>query len=322
MKKYLSLLAALIVLLSCTSAFAVTQDEYDAVVRQRDALYQQLIDAGIEPCIQLSEAVQEEPALVAENETPASEFVYGSNGSEIRINGFVGDSTEIVIPQSIDGVPVTMIGEKAFAETNITSVYIPEGVNHIGKQAFYDCEKLHTVSIPSTMTWLPIECFMACRRLHTVIGLDHILQFGTNCFEYCRALKIELVFDRDVELYWGAFSNTGITGVKFLSGKAKVEYCVFSDSDIKYCYVDEACEFSFEPYSTNSKFGTFYECENLTALIVPASVTYFPDYLLNGCKLATVYAPAGSEAEKFANSQFISVNTATYEQKVAEFKGK
>ena len=322
MKKFLALMVALVVSLSCVSAFAVTQDEYDTVVRQRDALYQQLIDAGIEPCIQLSETVQEAPALVAENETPASEFVYGSNGSEIRINGFVGDSTEIVIPQSIDGVPVTMIGDKAFAETKITSVYIPEGVNHIGKQAFYDCDKLHTVSLPSTVTWLAIECFMGCSRLHTVIGLDHVLQFGTNCFEYCRALKGELVFDRDVELYWGAFSHTGITGVKFLSGKAKVEYCVFSDSSLTYCYIDEACDFSFEPYSTNSKFGKFYECENLTTLVVPASVTSFPEYLLNGCKLVTVYAPAGSEAEKFANSQFVSVNTAAYEQKVAEFQSK
>lgn len=322
MKKHLSLLIALTVLFSCASAFAITQDEYDEVLRQRNALYQQLIDAGIEPCIQLSEAVKEEPELVAENETPASEFIYGSNGSEIRINGFVGDSTEIVIPQSIDGIPVTMIGEKAFAETNITSVYIPEGVTQIGKEAFYDCEKLHTVSIPSTMTWIPIECFMGCRRLRTVIGMDHILQFGTNCFEYCRALKMELVFDRDVELYWGAFSNTGITGVKFLSGKAKVEYCVFSDSSITYCYIDESCDFTFEPYSTNSKYGTFYDCENLTTLVVPSSVTWFPEYLLNGCKLATIYAPAGSEAEKFANSQFISVNAAAYEQKVAEFKTK
>ena len=322
MKKYLFLLIALIVFLSFTSALAVTQDEYDAVVRQRDALYQQLIDAGIEPCIQLAGTTQETAALVAEYETPASEFVYGSNGSEIRINGFIGDSTEIVIPQAIDGVPVTMIGEKAFSETKITSVLIPEGVTKIGKNAFYRCKSLRAVSLPSTLTYLSVECFSVCDKLSTVIGLDHILQFGENCFEYCRSLTGELVFDRDVELYWGAFSRTGITGVKFLSGKCNVKYCAFSDSPIKYCYIDEACDFSFEPYSTNSIYGTFYDCENLTTLVVPASVTWFPDYLLNGCKLVTVYAPAGSEAEKFANSQFISVNTAAYEQKVAEFKSK
>lgn len=322
MKKYVSLLVALIVFLSCTSAFAVTQDEYDAVVRQRDALYQQLIDAGIEPCIQLAGETQEVPALVAEYETPASEFVYGSNGSEIRINGFIGDSTDVVIPQSIDGVPVTMIGEKAFAETKITSVLIPEGVTKIGKNAFDSCKSLRAVSLPSTLTYISLECFSACNKLTTVNGMDHILQFGERCFEYCRGITGELVFDRDVELYWGAFSRTGITGVKFLSGKCNVKYCAFSDSPIKYCYIDEACDFTFEPYSSNSKFGTFYNCESLTTLVVPASVTWFPDYLLNGCKFVTVYAPAGSEAEKFANTQFISVNTADYEQKVAEFKSK
>lgn len=322
MKKYLSLLVALIVLLSCTSAFAVTQDEYDAVVRQRDALYQQLIDAGIEPCIQLAGTTQEAPALVAENETPASEFVYGSNGSEIRINGFVGDSTEIVIPQSIDGIPVTMIGEKAFAETKITSIYIPEGVKQIGSEAFYSCKSLHTVSIPSTLTELPKECFSGCNKLSTIIGFDNITHFGTWCFNYCRAIKTELIFDRDVILEWGAFDSTGITGVKFLSGKCSVGYDAFGSSKIQYCYIDEACEFSFEPYSSNSKYGTFFECEQLTTLVIPSSVSWFPEYLLNGCKLVTVYTPAGSGAEKFANSQFISVNTAAYEQKVAEFKGK
>lgn len=37
----------------CGQALAVPQTEYDQVVSERDALYQQLVDAGIEPCVEL-----------------------------------------------------------------------------------------------------------------------------------------------------------------------------------------------------------------------------------------------------------------------------
>ena len=40
----------------CGQALAVPQDAYDQVVAERDALYQQLVDQGIEPCVQLSDA--------------------------------------------------------------------------------------------------------------------------------------------------------------------------------------------------------------------------------------------------------------------------
>ena len=128
------------------------------------------------------------------------------------------------------------------------------------------------------------------------------------------------MFARDVVLDWGCFESTGIPGVKFLSGKCSVAYCVFSDSHIKYCYIDKNCDFSFEEYSSKTPYGTFYDCEDLTTLIIPETVTHIPEPLVNGCKLVTIFTPEGSAADKYAKKQFVSVNNAEYDLKVKEYQ--
>ncbi len=321
MKQFLHFLSfmLLVTLFLPSVSYAVTQEEYDTVVRQRDALYQQLIEAGIDPVIKLSSNDQLAP-VVGDNETDASEFVYGSDGTQIRINAFIGESTNVVIPQTIDGVPVTMIGEKAFSETNVKSVVIPEGVTYIGPSAFQKCKQLDTVVIPSTLTKISKECFSSCQKLKYVVGFDNITHFDSWAFQWCRAFTGELVFSHDTTLEWGVFDDSGITGVRFLAGKISVAYDAFAETPIKYCYIDSECDFTFAEYSTATKFGAFFDCDKLTTVIIPSTVTSIPDTLLYGCKLATVYTTSGSAAEAFAKAQFISVNTKDYEAKVAEFQ--
>lgn len=53
MKKILVCLLVLLIAFPCSQAFAASQKEYDEVVQQRDALYQQIIDAGLKPVVEL-----------------------------------------------------------------------------------------------------------------------------------------------------------------------------------------------------------------------------------------------------------------------------
>lgn len=66
MKKRLILLTTFVIVLalSVSSVFAVTQEEYDEVVRQRDALYQQLVDAGIEPVVKINKSEEIQVGLM------------------------------------------------------------------------------------------------------------------------------------------------------------------------------------------------------------------------------------------------------------------
>jgi len=256
----------------------------------------------------------------ANNETDPAEFVYGSDGEQVRINAYIGDSQNVVIPSTIDGLPVTMIGEEAFKDCKgITSVIIPEGVKEIGAKAFDGCKNLSSVVIPTSLTYLSRECFMSCYKLTDVKGMENIRTFGSWCFHYA-GLSGELVFNNDTHIMWGAFDDTKVTGVKFISGKIEVECCAFDSTPLRYCYIDEKCDLTFLDYTSATKYGAFYDCEKMTDIIIPASVDHFPPHTFEGCKSLTVYTPSGSTAEQYAKENFVSVNTSAYEAKIAEYK--
>lgn len=59
MKRTVAALLVVIMALLPICSFAVTQEEYDKVVSERDALYQQLIEAGLVPVVDLSQSAKE-----------------------------------------------------------------------------------------------------------------------------------------------------------------------------------------------------------------------------------------------------------------------
>jgi hypothetical protein len=61
----------------------------------------------------------------------------------ITIAGYSGTSTEVIIPETINGHSVTSIGERAFWKCNsLTSIEIPSSVTSIGERAFWNCNNL------------------------------------------------------------------------------------------------------------------------------------------------------------------------------------
>lgn len=67
---------------------------------------------------------------------------------EVVITGLVDKETaaEIVVPDVIDGRPVTKIGADAFSgRSTLTSVALPIGLKTLGKGAFTGCKALGRV---------------------------------------------------------------------------------------------------------------------------------------------------------------------------------
>ena len=71
-------------------------------------------------------------AAFAQNK--GSDFEFNPEGGVIT--GFSGSGSEVVIPDRIDGVPVTAISNSVFKDKNLTSVSIPDNVKNIGPNAF------------------------------------------------------------------------------------------------------------------------------------------------------------------------------------------
>lgn len=92
----------------------------------------------------ISQIVEDESSLVME--IAEYEYVNGEIRDGIEITKYNGTDTEIIIPNQIDGMEVTSIGDNAFdGNEKITSVTIPNTVLDVGIEAFANCKNLSNV---------------------------------------------------------------------------------------------------------------------------------------------------------------------------------
>ena len=139
-------------------------------------------------------------------------FKYKKNKNEVIITGLQEDvsNTSIVIPETIDNMPVVEIGPRAFKLSNITDIKIGANIRKIGEEAFGYCCKLHFITWNGTCDEIPDGCFFFCENLKT-FDFSAIKKVGRYAFrasglqEACLPENIEVVsegaFDGCSELH-------------------------------------------------------------------------------------------------------------------------
>ena len=108
----------------------------------------------------------------------------------IRIVKFYGSPEEVVIPEELDGYPVTEIGFKAFnLKRSIRSVKIPDTVTTIGPQAFSSCDGIEEIKLSRNLKSLGYKAFSNCKGLRSVVLPESLEDIGYNPFNLCDNLK-------------------------------------------------------------------------------------------------------------------------------------
>jgi hypothetical protein len=98
-----------------------------------------------------------------------AQYTYTTNNGTITITGYTGPAGAVTIPGTIDGLPVTGIGDEAFAFLwNLTNVTMGNSVSSIGDYAFAVCNDLTTITIPDGITSIGEEAFLGCDGLRGV----------------------------------------------------------------------------------------------------------------------------------------------------------
>src|SRR5206468_563411 len=60
-----------------------------------------------------------------------AQYTYTTNNGTITITEYTGPGGAVTIPGTINGLPVTDIGDAAFAYSTVTSVTIPNSITNI-----------------------------------------------------------------------------------------------------------------------------------------------------------------------------------------------
>ena len=122
---------------------------------------------------------------------------------------------DLIIPDAIDGFPVTNIGNSAFAGCiGLKSVKIPSSVILIGNGAFYRCSGLANVTLPSSLTEIGYAAFLGCTGLTSVIIPGNVTLIGAQAFTHCKALTSVMIPDNVTSIGYEAFLGcSGLTDI-------------------------------------------------------------------------------------------------------------
>ena len=81
-----------------------------------------------------------------------------------------GAEEEVEVPEELDGIAITAIGDGAFKlRQDITSVVIPEGVVSIGARAFSSCDGIKTLVLPGSLKSIGTRAFSNCKGLRSLV---------------------------------------------------------------------------------------------------------------------------------------------------------
>ena len=137
--------------------------------------------------------------------TPASDFSYEltADKSGVLIKGYSGNGGIVIIPATIEDMPVKEIGGSAFSgsardlerPTNrITEIVVPDSVVKIEAGAFNNMQNLTKATLPNGVKKIG-EIFRGCKKLTTVNLPTSLEVITTLAFHECSELNNLIIPD-------------------------------------------------------------------------------------------------------------------------------
>ena len=197
------------------------------------------------------------PELVPDLTDPIKYKVYPDH---VEITDYKGMASSLEIPAQIEGLPVTAIGDDAFAYcwsleevilpnsvtsigdrafeySNIKSITIPNSVTHIGNSAFYDCTCLTGVNISNCATEISDYMFEGCTSLTDITVPDSVKNIGGSAFAGCTSLTSVTIGSGVTEIGYIFDDCTSLAKITIPDNIASIGMGTFSETAL---YNDDA----------------------------------------------------------------------------------
>lgn len=157
-------------------------------------------------------------------------YYVSEDGTYCITSLYKGSSTDVIVPSTLGGYPVMIIGDHTFENKSfIRTVEVPDGVIAVGKQAFFMCINLQTVILPEGVIMFGDQCFAACYMLDYVQVPDSLESVGEMAFLGCYALK-EIEFGENLKSIGScAFHTcTGLERITVPSASVAIDESAFT----------------------------------------------------------------------------------------------
>lgn len=182
-------------------------------------------------------------------------YLVSADGT-VTITNCMQSAVTCVVPEEIDGCPVTSIAADAFAECYfLEELVLPDTVTTIQRQAFSACSALESVTLPKRLETLAAGAFDGCSALKEVIVPAGITELPQATFYECTALE----------------KVTLPEGLEIIGSEA-----FYNCTSLKELVLPES--------TTTLSDYAFQGCAALTDITLPENVAYLGQYIFQDCK--------------------------------------
>ena len=173
---------------------------------------------------------------------------------------------------------ITEIPQKAFEETALEIVTLPEGITTIGDEVFFYCRSLTSIQLPRTLERIGYRTFFGC-NLKSITLPGSLTQIGRLLFEACSSLTSvtlgEGITTTEHSFFWCCESLTTVTLPK--------SFVVVPDAFFGYC-------------------------SSLTSITLPANVTEIGSQVFVGCTALSSVTLKGATPPTIDKTAFDGAN--------------
>lgn len=236
------------------------------------------------------------------------------------IGTYTGTDIELVIPETIDGLPVVHIGGYAFSQcvnlksiilpenivviqtgafigcTNLESIYIPEKVSSIDANAFSGCSSLTSITLPKQLIMICDGTFIDCTSLTEINVPKKVASIGRSAFSGCVNLN-EIIISAGVSSIDGsAFYNCKNLEKIIIAPENPTYYsennCIIAKASKKLVLCGSRSAIPMDGSITSIGDYACVNCTEWTEVTIPEGVTHIGDYAFDFLKLKKVTIPA------------------------------
>lgn len=246
---------------------------------------------------------------------------YSSDGYGVLFNK---DKTELIkAPSAMEGsysVPATVktLGYGAFADTRLSQIHLPEGLQTISYYVFSRAYQLKELQLPQSLRVIEHDAFDNCDSITEL----HIPAAVTTIEESCFDMNGLQKFTVDAENQYFCADEHGVLfnkdktvlvrAPRKLSGAYRIPDTVIKIGREAFYFVDGLKQLWIPEGVEYIDWQGFSSCNGLSEIVIPSTVTYLENFALGFLRYNNIAVRFVGNAPKMNSSAFSSSRITCY----------